>query len=152
MLVRRVWPARPAFETSFRDLDRLRGEMLRLFGASGDESATETNAGVFPPMNVTQDDDTFIVEAELPGTKASELSVSVLRNRLTISGKRDIPLERDRVSYHRRERAEGAFSRTIALPVEINSERVEARYADGILQLTLPKAEVAKPHQIVVKT
>ena len=151
MLVQRVWPSRPVFERPFRDLDRLRGEMLRLFAAAPDEAATEA-AGVFPPMNVTQDNDTFRLRAEVPGLKLSDLSVSALRNRVTISGKRQIPSEHERVSYHRRERAEGAFSRTIALPAEIDSERVEARYTDGVLELVLPKAENAKPKQIVVKT
>jgi len=56
------------------------------------------------------------------------------------------------VSYHRKERAEGSFNRTVTLPAEVDAERVEARYADGILTLTLPKAEEAKPRQITVRT
>jgi HSP20 family protein len=55
------------------------------------------------------------------------------------------------VSYHRKERAEGSFNRTITLPTEVDAERVSARYADGILAVTLPKAEEAKPRQIKVK-
>jgi HSP20 family protein len=125
--------------------------MLRLFGAS-DETSGEVAAGVFPPLNVTQDNDGFHLRAEVPGTKASDLSVSALRNRVTISGKRQIPPENERVSYHRRERAEGSFSRTISLPSEIDAERVDARYADGVLELTLPKADSAKPKKIVVKS
>lgn len=151
MLVQQVWPSRPAFENPFRDLARLRGEMLRLFTAA-DEPSGDAAAGVFPPLNITQDNDGFHLRAEIPGTKASDLSVSALRNRVTISGKRQIPAEHDRVSYHRRERAEGSFSRTIILPGEIDAERVDARYADGVLELTLPKADSAKPKQIVVKT
>jgi HSP20 family protein len=126
--------------------------MLRLFSAAADETTVDAGAGVFPPLNVTQDPERFRLRAEVPGTRSSDLSISALRNRVTISGKRQIPPEHDRVSYHRRERAEGAFSRTIALPAEIDAERVEARYADGVLELTLPKAESAKPRQIVVKT
>ena len=64
----------------------------------------------------------------------------------------EIGKEHERVSYHRKERAEGTFSRTLTLPAPIDPERIDARYADGILTLTLPKAEEAKPRQIVVKT
>jgi HSP20 family protein len=153
MLVRRVWPTRPTFDTSFRDFDLLRREMLRTFEAlAGDRAPAPAAAGVFPPINVTQDADRFYVRAEIPGIKANDLEISVLRNRLTISGKREIAKEHERASYHRRERAEGEFSRTLTLPTPVEADRVEARYAEGILTLTLPKAEEAKPRQIVVKT
>ncbi len=101
-------------------------------------------------MNVTQDDDRYYIRAEVPGIKASALSVSALRNRVSISGHREIAREEEEVSYHRRERPEGEFSRTVTLPGEIAADKVEARYADGVLTLTLPKAEESKPRQIAV--
>jgi HSP20 family protein len=125
--------------------------MLRLLDAPGD-GAPEPAAGVFPPINITQDDENFYLRAEVPGIKPSELSISALRNRVSISGKREIPREHERVSYHRKERPEGVFNRAVTLPTEVDAERVEARYADGILTLTLPKAEQAKPRQISVRT
>jgi HSP20 family protein len=150
MLLRRVWPSRPMFDSPFADFDQLRREMLRVFDAA--TSADHTgSAGVFPPMNVTQDDDNFYIRAEVPGIKAKELSISALRNRVSIAGKREIPREDGKVSYHRQERAEGEFNRTVALPGEVNADKVDARYVDGILTLTLPKAEEAKPRQIAVK-
>ena len=153
MLLRRVWPSRPAFENPFADFDQLRREMLRVFDAvAGNDSDRDFSAGVFPPMNVTQDDNNFYLRAEVPGISAKEVSISALRNRVSISGKREIPQENERVSYHRKERAEGEFSRTVTLPGEIAADRVEARYSDGILALTLPKAEEAKPRQIAVKS
>jgi len=153
MLVRRVWPSRPAFENPWNDIDQLRREMLRLIdGQSGAPTSGLAGAGVFPPMNITQDGDNFYVRAEVPGVKANELSISAVKNRLSVAGKRAIPQEHERVSYHRRERAEGAFNRAITLPTDLDTERVEARYADGILTLTLPKAAAAKPKQITVKT
>jgi HSP20 family protein len=103
-------------------------------------------------MNITQDDENFYLRAEIPGIKPAELSISALRNRVSISGKREIPREHERVSYHRKERPEGAFNRAVTLPTEVDAERVDARYADGILTLKLPKAEQAKPRQISVKT
>jgi HSP20 family protein len=102
-------------------------------------------------MNVTQDDNNFYLRAEVPGIVAKDLSISALRNRVSISGKREIPQENEHVSYHRKERAEGEFSRTVTLPGEVIADRVEARYSDGILALTLPKAEEAKPRQIAVR-
>jgi HSP20 family protein len=151
MLVRRVWPSRPTFEPSFSDFDQIRREMLRLFDAATGDGVPEAGAGVFPPMNISQDDDNFYLRAEVPGIKPAELSITALRNRVSISGKRDIPREHDRVSYHRKERPEGVFNRMVTLPTEVDAERVDARYADGILTLTLPKAEQAKPRQIAVR-
>jgi len=152
MLVRRVWPSRPTFEGAFTDFDQLRRDLLRWFDGGGSEAFGETGAGVFPPINVTQDDHAFYVRAEVPGIKASELEISALRNRLAISGKREIPPEHERTSYHRKERAEGTFNRIVALPAEVDGERVDARYADGILTVSLPKSEQAKPRQITVRT
>jgi len=152
MLVRRVWPSRPTFESSFSDFDQIRREMLRLLEASTGDGAPDQGAGVFPPMNITQDDENFYLRAEIPGIKPAELSISALRNRVAISGKREIPREHERVSYHRKERPEGAFNRSVTLPMEVDAERVDARYTDGILTLTLPKAEQAKPRQIAVRS
>ena len=152
MLVRRVWPSRPTFENSLSDFDQMRREMLRLLDATTSEGAWVTGAGVFPPVNITQDDDTFYLRAEIPGINPADLSISALRNRVSISGKREIPREHERVSYHRKERAEGAFNRAVTLPTEVEAARVDARYTDGILTLTLPKAEQAKPRQIAVRT
>ena len=151
MLVRRVWPGRPTFNGSLSDFEQARREMLRLFDSVANESSAGAS-GVFPPLNVTQDEDNVVVRAEIPGINAEQLAISVLRNRLSIAGKREIQLEQGKVAYHRRERPEGSFSRTLTLPVEVDAERVEARYADGILTLTLPKAEAAKPRQIAVRT
>ena len=157
MLVRRVWPSRPTFDSPFSDSsfsgsDQIRRDILRLLDAANGDGAPEPAAGVFPPMNITQDDDAFYLRAEIPGIKPSELSISALRNRILVSGRREIPREQDRVSYHRKERPEGVFNRTVTLPTEVEAERIDARYADGILTLTLPKAEQAKPRQIAVRT
>jgi HSP20 family protein len=152
MLVRQVWPSRPTLESSFGDFDQLRSDMLRLLDSVAGNTSGDVGAGVFPPLNISQDDDNFYVRAEVPGIKASELSISATRNRLSVSGRREIPQEHERVSYHRKERAEGSFNRTVALPMDIDAEHVEARYVDGILTLTVPKAEETKPRQITVRT
>ena len=148
MRVRRVWPSRPTFESPFDDFDQVRREMLRLL----DSSSSDAGAGVFPPVNISQDDDNFYLRAEVPGVQPDELSISAVRNRVSLAGKREIPSEHDGVSYHRKERADGSFNRTVALPTEVDAARVDARYADGVLTLTLPKAEETKPRQITVRT
>lgn len=151
MLVRHLWPSRPSFPSVSTDFDQIRRDMMRAFDALNTEFRGD-NAGVFPPVNLTQDNDKFYLRAEVPGIAAQDLSISVLRNRVTLSGKREIPRENERASYHRKERAEGGFSRVITLPAAVDSERVEARCVDGILELTLPKADEAKPRQIAVKS
>ena len=154
MLVRRVWPSRPAFDSPFANVDQVRREMLRLLDAVAGEPSGDVGAGtgVFPPVNLTQDDDNFYLRAEVPGIKPDDLSISAIQNRVSLAGKREIQQEHERVSYHRKERAEGSFNRTVMLPSEVDAERVDARYADGILTLTLPKAAETKPRQIVVRT
>lgn len=151
MIVRRVWPTRPTFDAPLRDFNQLRREMQRALDLFTAEQGAAP-AGVFPPVNVTQDHDHFYVRAELPGVVANDLSISAHRERVVIAGWRELPREHERASYHRRERAEGAFSRTLTLPMPFDPGRVDAQYADGILTLRLPKAEEAKPRQIAVKT
>jgi len=121
--------------------------MLRVFDSV---TGHEGSSGVFPPLNITQDNDSYYVRAELPGIKTADLSITALRNRVTIAGRREISREGEKVSYHRKERAEGEFSRTITLPGDVAADKVEARYTDGVLELTLPKAEESKPRQIAV--
>jgi len=125
--------------------------MLRVLDTvTGADGARDISAGVSPPLNVTEDDNNFYIQAELPGIRLADLAVSALPNSVSISGQREISPELNNASYHRKERAEGSFSRTLSLPREIVSDKVDARYSDGILSLTLPKAEAAKPRQITV--
>jgi HSP20 family protein len=153
MLARRGWSTRPTFDNPFSDFEQLRREMLRLLGnTSADGTLMEAGAGVFPPINISQDTDNFYLRTELPGVKSSDISVTAVRNRVSIAGKREIAREHERVSYHRKERPEGSFNRTVTLPVEVDAARVDARYSDGILTLTLPKVEEAKPRQIAVRS
>src|SRR5689334_4929239 len=91
MLVRRVWPSRPTFDSPFADLDSLRREMLRVLDSVSGDAFGDAIGGVFPPVNITQDDENFYIRAEIPGIKPSELSISALRNRVSLSGNREIP-------------------------------------------------------------
>jgi HSP20 family protein len=150
MIIRRFyeWPTE---SNPFSELNRMRSEMESLFGRLAESLPMGFGPGVFPLINVTEDNDRLYVRAELPGVKANEIEISATGNSLSIGGERRVAPESDVASYHRREREAGAFRRTITLPTDIDFNRVEAHYNNGILTVTLPKAELAKPKQITVK-
>ena len=134
----------------FGELDRMRRDMQRLFEGLSGGTTPYAHAGVFPLTNVSEDPDNYYVRAELPGIKTEELDISVTADGISISGERKItPTEG--ATYHRRERESGTFSRMISHPGPVETDKVEASSKDGILTITLPKAEKAKPRQISVK-
>lgn len=137
---------------NFRELDRMRRDIDRLFRGIAGGGFREPRAGVFPLVNVTEDSDQYYVRAELPGVKAEELNISVTGDGLSISGERKIATEKEGAKFHRKEREAGTFSRILTLPGAIDADKVEATCLDGILTITLPKSEAAKPKQISVKT
>jgi HSP20 family protein len=151
MIFRRVnhWPAWQ-WRNQWGEMDRLRRELNALVDSSYDRSPTEPSAGVFPLMNVSEDSNNFYIRAELPGIKADDLEISVTGDSFSISGERKIPEEQANSKYHRRERESGNFSRVLNLPSPIDTNKVEANASDGILKVTLPKSEAAKPKQITV--
>jgi HSP20 family protein len=150
MIIRRFynWPVE---SNPFSELSRMRSEMEDLFGRLTESQPTGFGSGVFPLINVTEDSDRLYVRAELPGIKTNEIEISATGNSLSIAGERKVAPENEAASYHRRERESGTFRRTIALPNDIDSDKVEARYNNGILTVTLPKAERSRPKQISVK-
>lgn len=153
MLWRRTsnWPVW-GWTGPFEELDRLRRQVDWFNGGLRSGLSGEPAAGVFPLMNVTEDKDNYYVRAELPGIKADQLEISVTGDTLSVSGERKLPVEDDKAQYHRREREAGRFSRIVTLPGQLNTGKVEASCTDGVLTVTLPKAEAAKPRQIAVKT
>ena len=145
------WPTW-GWTSPFEELERMRRQMDLLTEGLTRGLGVERAAGVFPLMNVTEDRDNYYVRAELPGLKAKELDISVTGDTLSISGERKLPAEDEKARYHRREREAGRFSRIVSLPGQIDAGKVEALCTDGVLIVTLPKAEAAKPKQIAVKT
>ena len=152
MIVRRIgrWP-NWGVGSAFEELERMRRQMDRLSEGLSGGMLQEQTAGVFPPVNTTEDKDSYYIRAELPGIKADLLDISVTGNSLTISGERKIETEDETVKYHRRERDAGKFSRIINLPDQVDTTKVEARSSNGVLTIVLPKAESTKPKQITVK-
>lgn len=131
-------------------LNRFQGEMDRLFGRLGTE-ARRALAPVYPLLNVWEDEAAFHVEAELPGLSREQLQITVAQgNQVTLEGERR-PEEGEGTGWHRRERGFGRFRRTLTLPAPIDPDKVEAKMDNGVLRLTLPKAEEARPRRITVK-
>ena len=135
----------------FEELNRMRRDMERLTEGITRGYTHGSGAGVFPLMNLTEDNNAYFIRAELPGMKAKEIELSVTGDSITISGERKIADEASDAKYHRRERESGKFNRIMNLPGQINVEKVEASSVDGVLTIKLPKSEAAKPRQITIK-
>jgi HSP20 family protein len=139
------------FGSMLREVNRLRNEFNQLFGSVAGDNGWSALAASFPALNVWEDEANLFVEAELPGMELSDLEIYVTGgNQLTIKGERRQP-NYEKSVWHRQERGFGTFVRTVTLPAAVDSEKVEARFQDGVLIVTLPKAEAAKPRKIAVK-
>ena len=106
----------------------------------------------WPRVNLREDHDHIYVEALLPGVDPDKVDMNVLGNTLSLAGERAVAeSDKNGRTWHRRERSPGKFLRTIELPVEIDPDQVKAEYKNGLLLVTLPKAEAAKPKRISIK-
>ena len=103
------------------------------------------------PVDLSETDGHVVVKAALPGIQPEDVDISVSDGVLTIKGETKSEEKSDGENYHRREIRYGAFSRSIALPAEVNDAKAEAEFQDGVLTVTLPKAEEARPKQIMIK-
>jgi len=133
------------------EVDRIQDEFARLFGRLG-SFAAPTGGGVSTPLlNVWEDDHALYAEADLPGLDPAKLDVFVTEgNQLTITGERTAP-EVKGATWVRQERPFGQFTRVVGLQVLVDADKVAANYENGVLRLTLPKSEAAKPRKIAVK-
>lgn len=144
----------------WQTLESLRREIDRVFDEPGWRQEPSFRAAFlpgrgarrYPLINFAEDHEAVYVEALAPGIEPGTLDVHVLRNTLTISGeKRRVAADVKPEAFHRSERATGKFVRNLELPVEVEEHKVQADYKDGILTITLPKAEKARPKQIAVQ-
>jgi HSP20 family protein len=129
------------------DLGRLTG------GWSGGTTPETTFAsGVWaPPVNIAETEDNYTITAELPGLNKDDIKVTYQNGILTIQGERKEEKEDKNKDWHRVERVYGTFERSFRLPMPVRAEQIQAEFKDGVLTLTVPKAEEAKPKQIEVK-
>ncbi len=130
----------------------LRDEINRLFEAPfGDLlRASEFSNGWTPAVDLREDKDNLVACVELPGMKKENIDVSVHENVLSISGERSREAEVEEGGVHRSERSYGRFQRTLGLPKPVKAADIKAAYKDGVLTITMPKTEEAKPRQITV--
>ena len=124
-------------------------QALDAFRASGWLEAGPSGGGAYPPMNVFRKGDDFVVIAEVPGVKKSDLEVQVKGTTIRLAGANSVSYP-EKAAVHRRERLGGEFDRAVTLPVEIDPDGVKAEYRDGVLALFLPRAEHDKPKSIKV--
>lgn len=145
---------RPELATwsGFGRLNDLRDEIDRLFEAPLAELArgSQLLSGWTPALDVYEDKDNLYVRAELPGMKKEEIDLSLHEGSLSLSGERKGQEEFKEAEVYRAERFFGRFQRTVTLPTPVAVDKVKAQYKDGILTITLPKAEEAKPKHIEV--
>ncbi|RMF41904.1 MAG: Hsp20/alpha crystallin family protein [Planctomycetota bacterium] len=130
------------------EMNRLREEMERAFGGNG---LRQFDTYVYPPLNLWEDDNNLYVEAELPGFELSDIEIFVNGdNQLVLKGERKPP-EVEGGTWHRQERGYGAFNRMVELPEHVDPDKVTAEFKNGVLTVTMPKREDAKPRRIEVK-
>jgi HSP20 family protein len=148
-----------AIANPWGDLDALRHEIDRTFQTFWSDRRPQhwrvaflpgQGARQYPLVNLNEDEENLYVEALAPGVDPKSLGLSVLQGALTIKGEKPGLAQVTADAYHRNERAAGRFTRTIELPVEVDAARVQADYRNGLLVVTMPKAQAAKPKQIQV--
>ena len=141
--------------TFFKELNTMQKEFDQLLGELGFDQVMDgklplmTDRFDVPAINAGEDDNNFYVEAQLPGFALDDIRITVQRNQLHLSGKRERAKD-ESIRWHRVERGFGAFERTLRLPRDVDAEQVTAEARHGIIRITLPKAASAKPKQITI--
>jgi HSP20 family protein len=140
----------------FFELTSLRDRMNELFNQAfggletlGFEQPL-TAPTFLPPVDISEDDHNITLKAEIPGVKVEDVGITLENNVLTITGERKFKEEESKENFHRVERRYGKFTRSFTLPAGVDSEKVNATFEDGILNITLPKREAFKPKQITI--
>jgi len=136
----------------FRDLSSIQERMNQIFEdalarSRGREEGLRSGMWT-PAVDIYESNDSVVVKAELPGVEKDQISVEVKDGILSLRGERKFEKEVKEESYHRIERSYGSFQRSFSLPVSVDQEKVTAQFKNGVLEVTLPKKEQAKPKQI----
>jgi HSP20 family protein len=133
-----------------REITRMQRDLDRMFDSVYDNGGSSvSNWGL--PLDVTETVDQFQIVASVPGMNIDDLDITFADNVLTIRGEYKFEEEVEGTKYHIRERRVGSFARSINLPVMVNADEIDADYTDGVLTLTVPKAEEVKPRRIQIK-
>jgi HSP20 family protein len=137
------------------DVLNMQREINRMFD-SFFRGGTQDDGTLFPSVwtpavDIAEHENEYLVKVELPGVSKDDVKITMQENILTIRGEKKQEKETKESNLHRVERSYGSFQRSFTLPTTVKSDKIEASYKDGILSVTLPKAEEAKPKQIEVK-
>jgi len=140
-----------SFDTSlFDEFRRLESEMDQLFGRGSLPAGIRAmRRGTFPPINVGATPERVDVYLFAAGLDPKSLDISIQQNLLAVSGERKVPVD-EAADYYRQERFDGEFRRVVTLPEDVDPDRVDAKYRDGVLQITVQRREAARPRQISV--
>ena len=139
------------FDKLFEEFRRMEQQMDELFGGGTQPPAIRSVArGTFPPINMGAAADGIDIYVYAAGMDLKSIQLNIQRNLLTVAGEREVPVD-ENATYYRQERFSGPFRRVIALPEDVDPDRIEAKYRDGILQITARRRESAKPRQITVQ-
>ncbi len=134
-------PTGDLFHRFFGDMDRFFEDRPSLWGRRD---------GWLPTLDVSENDDSVVVKAELPGMSKDDISITFTDGLLTLSGEKKEETRNEKENVHLRETHYGAFQRTLRIPVAVDESRIEATYKDGVLRLVVPKSEAAKPRKIQI--
>jgi HSP20 family protein len=140
----------------FRELDDLQHRFSTLLGRApikkeGDKRESLTVAEWAPLVDIVEDNQNYVIKAEIPGVKKEDIKVGVQDDVLTVSGHRHYEKEEKDKKFHRIERSYGSFARSFTLPEDSDGEKVSAEFKDGMLKVLLPKTERVKPKHVEVK-
>jgi len=139
------------FDQLFEEFRRMEQQMDELFGSGTQPPAIRSVArGTFPPINMGAAADGIDIYVYAAGMDLKSIELNIQRNLLTVAGEREVPVD-ENATYYRQERFSGPFRRVIALPDDVDPDRIEAKYRDGILQITARRRESAKPRQITIQ-
>jgi HSP20 family protein len=148
---------RPESEVStwspLKDLVNMQREVGRLFDGLFSDLDGDGNSVVSwsPRADVIENGESYVIKAELPGVSKNDVKITLRENVLTIKGEKKQEKEEKDHNYHRIERSYGSFERSFSLPSNVKHDKIDAAFKDGVLIVTLPKAEEAKPKEIEVK-
>jgi HSP20 family protein len=134
-----------------RNMMSLREAMDQLFNDAFTRPVGMSGGSVVPAIDLYQDNDSVVVKAALPGLKAEDVQISVTADVLTLRGEFKQENEQKETTYHIREQRFGSFERSIMLPSDVQTDKAKADFENGILTITLPKAESVKPKTITIK-